>query len=151
MRTQRRTDGKIFLNSRNLWFENNANDPQDHQRLNDNNPKANPEDNQPALLNEKQEYLQQSINEYEEGTNYGSEISWCIAGASKIFWMKLMQDDFLKLKLELKLESNTFKKTQNQHQNDHTGKELIGPMRIHQTTSPLQRPRRGPIKDNIKK
>ena len=108
MRTQRRTDGKIFLNSRNLWFENNANDPQDHQRLNDNNPKANPEDNQPALLNEKQEYLQQSINEYEEGTNYGSEISWGIAGESKIFWMKLMQDDFLKLKLELKLESNTF-------------------------------------------
>ena len=38
-----------------------------------------------------------------------------------------------------KVESNIFRRIQNQHQINHTGKELI---RIDQTTSPLKRPRR---------
>ena len=31
-RTQPRKDDEVFLNPSKLWFENNANDPQDHQR-----------------------------------------------------------------------------------------------------------------------
>ena len=100
MRTQPRTDDEVSLITSNLWFGNNANDPPDHHRVNDNGKNANPEDNQPALLNEQQEYWQQNINEYEEDTSYGPEISSCIAGASKIFRMKPMKDDNLKLKLE---------------------------------------------------
>ena len=45
---------------------------------------------------------------YEEDTSYGPEISSCIAGASKIFWMKPMKDNNLKLKLEeVKILSNS--------------------------------------------
>ena len=71
-------DDKVSLNASNLWFgNNNANDPQDHQRINDDSKNANPEDNQPVLLNEEQEYWQQSINEYEQDTSYGPKISLC--------------------------------------------------------------------------
>ena len=113
MRTQPKTDDEISLNASNLWFGNNVNDPQGHHRVNDGSKNAKPEDNQPALLNEEQEYWQKSINEYEEDTSYGPEISLCIAGASKIFWMKPMKDDNLKLKLEeAKIPSNcTFLQT----------------------------------------
>ena len=64
--------------------------------------------NQPALLNEEQEYWQHNINEYKEDTSYGPEISSCI-----LFWMKPMKDDNLKLKLEeAKITSNcTFLQT----------------------------------------
>ena len=47
---------KIFLNSPNLCFGNNANNPQDHQRVNGDSITANLEANQPALLNEEQEH-----------------------------------------------------------------------------------------------
>ena len=70
MRTQPQTDDEVSLNASNLWFGNNANDPQDHHRVNDDSKNANPENNQPALLNKEQEYWQQSINEYEEDTSY---------------------------------------------------------------------------------
>ena len=100
MRTQPQTDDEVSLNASNIWFGNNANDPRNHQRVNDDSKNANPEGNQPALLNEEQEYWQQSINEYEEDTSYGPQISSCKAGASKIFWKRPMKDDNLKLKLE---------------------------------------------------
>ena len=90
IRTQPRTDDKISLNASNFWFGNNAIDPQDHQKVNDDSKNINPDDNQPALLNEEQEYWQLSIYEHEEDTSFGPEISLCIAGASKIFWMKMI-------------------------------------------------------------
>ena len=113
MRTQPQTDDEVSLNASNIWFGNNANDPHNHQRVNDDSKNANPEGNQPALLNEEQEYWQQSINEYEEDTSYGPQISSCKAGASKIFWKKPMKDDNLKLKLEeVRIPSNcTFLQT----------------------------------------
>ena len=51
MRTQPQTNDKVSLNTSNLWFGNNANDPQDHQRLNEDSKNTYPEDNQAALLN----------------------------------------------------------------------------------------------------
>ena len=50
---------------------------------------------------------QQNIDEYKEDNSYEPEISLCIAWASKIFWMKPIKDDNLKLKLgEVKIPSN---------------------------------------------
>ena len=50
---------------------------------------------------------QQNIDEYKEDNSYEPEISLCIAWASKIFWMKSIKDDNLKLKLEeVKIPSN---------------------------------------------
>ena len=51
MRTQPQTDDEASLNASSLWFGNNATDSQDHQRVNDDSESANPEDNQPTLLN----------------------------------------------------------------------------------------------------
>lgn len=39
-----------------LWFGNNTNVPQNHERVNDDSKTVNPEDNQTALPNEEQEY-----------------------------------------------------------------------------------------------
>ena len=51
MRTQPQTDDEASLNASSLWFGNNATDSQEHQRVNDDRESANPEDNQPTLLN----------------------------------------------------------------------------------------------------
>ena len=40
------------------------------------------------------------INEYEEDTSCGREISLCVAGTLKIIWMKPMKDDNFKLKFK---------------------------------------------------
>ena len=52
LRTQSQVGDEASLNASNLWFGNNANDPQDHQRVNNDIKNTNPEENQPALLNE---------------------------------------------------------------------------------------------------
>ena len=52
LRTQSQVGDEVSLNASNLWFGNNANDPQDHQRVNNDIKNTNPEENQPALLNE---------------------------------------------------------------------------------------------------
>ena len=107
MRTQPRTDDEVSKNASNFWFGNNIYDPQDHQGSMMNSKNANIEDNQQVLPNEEQVDWQQSINEYEEDTSYGPEMSSSIAGASKICWMKPMKDNNLKLNLEdAKIASN---------------------------------------------
>ena len=45
MGTRRQKDDKFSLNCPNLWLGNNANEPQDHQRINGNCNTANLEDN----------------------------------------------------------------------------------------------------------
>ena len=52
LRTQSQVGDEVSLNASKLWFGNNANDPQDHQRVNNDIKNTNPEENQPALLNE---------------------------------------------------------------------------------------------------
>lgn len=58
MRTQPWKDDKVFLNHLNICFRNNANDHQDCYMINDSSKTANPEDKQPTLLNEGQQYCQ---------------------------------------------------------------------------------------------
>ena len=65
LRTQPENESALNVRMRNQsWTDDevplNAYDPQDHQRVNDDNKNANPEDNQPALLNEEQEYWHKS-------------------------------------------------------------------------------------------
>ena len=74
-----------------------------------------------------------------------------IVGSADSFSTDLFGESLTKKMIDYKkkVESNTFWKTHNQHHNNHTGKGLIKLFRIHPTTSPLQRPRRGPTKDKI--
>ena len=53
-RTQPQKDEEVSLNASQLWFGNNANVPQDHQGVNGYSQTANPEKNQPVMLNEVQ-------------------------------------------------------------------------------------------------
>lgn len=42
LRTQPHAEDEIFLNISNIWFANNAYDPQDHQRVNVDSNNSNP-------------------------------------------------------------------------------------------------------------
>ena len=73
MRTQSQTDDEVSLNASNLWFVNNANEPQDITG---------------SMMIVKMLALK-IINHHSmnvKRTLLGPEISSCIAGASKIFW-----------------------------------------------------------------
>ena len=73
MRTQSQTDDEVSLNASNLWFVNNANEPQDITG---------------SMMIVKMLTLK-IINQHSmnvKRTLLGPERSSCIAGASKIFW-----------------------------------------------------------------
>ena len=53
MRTQPQKNDEVSLNALKLWFGNNADSPLDHQRVNGDSKTADPQDNQPALLNDE--------------------------------------------------------------------------------------------------
>lgn len=57
-KTQPRKDDEKSSYVSKLWFGNNTNVPQNHERVNDDSKTVNPEDNQTALPNEEQEYWQ---------------------------------------------------------------------------------------------
>ena len=93
-------DDQASLQASNFFFQGVDHHEAQSKPNPDDQPKEGDGRTHASSANPDQAYWISSVDEYAHEVQYGPEVSWPIAGATKMFWQKPIKPDSLKAKLE---------------------------------------------------